>query len=75
MLPVSRLFNLAWSRTIIITRSRQSSRQSPSLQALTTCSTSALDSLRIVSQDFAKMSMLVCYISVYNDLLTLMLDP
>lgn len=35
-----------------------SSRQSPSLQALTTCSKSAMDSLRIVSQDFAKMSML-----------------
>ncbi|KAF9459558.1 fungal-specific transcription factor domain-containing protein [Collybia nuda] len=35
-----------------------SSRQSPSLQALTTCCTSALDSLRIVSKDFASMSML-----------------
>ncbi|KAG5645860.1 hypothetical protein DXG03_005202 [Asterophora parasitica] len=34
------------------------SRQSPSLQAITTCCTSALDSLRIVSRDFARMSML-----------------
>ncbi|KAJ2917594.1 hypothetical protein MD484_g2758, partial [Candolleomyces efflorescens] len=36
------------------------SRTPPSLQALTTCYTSALDSLRIVSDDFVKMSML-CY--------------
>ncbi|KAF5386973.1 hypothetical protein D9615_001775 [Tricholomella constricta] len=35
-----------------------SSRQSPSLQAITTCCTSALDSLRIVSRDFDRMSML-----------------
>ncbi|KAF8633741.1 hypothetical protein AX17_004397 [Amanita inopinata Kibby_2008] len=34
------------------------SRQSPSLQALSACYTSALDSLRIVSKDFANMSML-----------------
>ncbi|KIL68664.1 hypothetical protein M378DRAFT_158512 [Amanita muscaria Koide BX008] len=33
-------------------------RQSPSLQALSTCCTSAIDSLRIVSKDFANMSML-----------------
>ncbi|RDB24029.1 Protein priB [Hypsizygus marmoreus] len=35
-----------------------SSRQSPSMQALTACSTSALESLQIVSKDFASMSML-----------------
>ncbi|KAK2467121.1 hypothetical protein APHAL10511_001379 [Amanita phalloides] len=33
-------------------------RLSPSLQALSTCCSSALDSLRIVSKDFANMSML-----------------
>ncbi|KAG2020613.1 priB protein [Coprinopsis cinerea AmutBmut pab1-1] len=36
------------------------SRTPPSLQALTTCYTSALDSLRILSEDLVKMSML-CY--------------
>ncbi|KAF7304768.1 Zn(2)-C6 fungal-type domain-containing protein [Mycena kentingensis (nom. inval.)] len=35
-----------------------SSRASPSLQALSACCTSALDSLRIVSKDFPAMSML-----------------
>ncbi|PFH47676.1 hypothetical protein AMATHDRAFT_197707 [Amanita thiersii Skay4041] len=34
------------------------SRQSPSLLALSTCCSSALDSLKIVSRDFANMSML-----------------
>ncbi|KNZ81451.1 Protein priB [Termitomyces sp. J132] len=33
-------------------------RQSPSLQAVTLCCTSALDALQIVSRDFARMSML-----------------
>ncbi|KAG6879962.1 hypothetical protein C0992_008896 [Termitomyces sp. T32_za158] len=35
-----------------------SNRQSPSLQAVTLCCTSALDALQIVSRDFARMSML-----------------
>ncbi|KAG6865869.1 hypothetical protein C0991_010950 [Blastosporella zonata] len=35
-----------------------SSRQSPSLQAITLCCTSALDALKIISRDFARMSML-----------------
>ncbi|KAG6811177.1 hypothetical protein H0H92_008661 [Tricholoma furcatifolium] len=38
--------------------SPQSGRQSPSLQAITLCCTSALDALKIVSRDFARMSML-----------------
>ena len=36
----------------------QASRASPSLQALTACFTSACDTLKIVSADFAKISML-----------------
>jgi len=35
-----------------------SARATPSLQALSACCTSALDSLRIISKDFASMSML-----------------
>ncbi|KAG6910880.1 hypothetical protein DXG01_006563 [Tephrocybe rancida] len=35
-----------------------SSRQSPSLQAITLCCTSALDALKIVSRDFANIGML-----------------
>jgi hypothetical protein len=40
----------------------QTSRTSPSLQALTACFTSACDTLKIVSADFAKISMLVSYL-------------
>ena len=39
-------------------RFSQTSRASPSLQALTACCTSALETLQIVSRDFASMSML-----------------
>jgi hypothetical protein len=38
----------------------QTSRSSPSLQALSACCTSAIESLQIVSKEFASMSMLVC---------------
>ena len=40
-------------------RALQGSRTTPTLGPLTSCYTSALDSLRIVSDDFVKMSMLV----------------
>jgi hypothetical protein len=37
----------------------QSGQANPSLQALSTCYTSAIDMLRTISKDFASMSMLV----------------
>lgn len=43
--------------------SSQGSRTAPSLSALTSCYSSALDSLRIASDDFVKMSMLVSHLA------------
>lgn len=47
---------------------QQASRTSPSLQALTACFTSACDTLKIVSADFAKISMLVSSLSNPHDI-------
>ncbi len=43
------------------THREQSSRTTPSVQALSACYTSAKDNLQIVSHDFASMSMLVSH--------------
>ena len=60
MTPVSKLVVFpTHSSTYSHNGDQQTSRTSPSLQALSACYTSALEALQIVTKDFADMGVLV----------------